>query len=225
MPEVFSEEQKEVFRSSPEKYLAFRKAVEIEINAKFRMLVNGAEAAERARTEATSSMLGLLGPKAEEMAEQLIPDFPVGCRRITPGVGYLESFSEPNVRVITNAIINNIDENGIQMASGEHLAVDAIICATGFDVSFSPRFPITGRDGAQLKDIWTAPRIPQAYLSMAIPKFPNYFSKYLITVVCIDIDLPYSVSRTQRSYLTWECFHDHGAMLEVYYAAGDQSAG
>ena len=180
MPESFSEEQKELFRASPEKYMAFRKAVEVEINAKFRMLVNGAETADIAQKDATTSMLTLLGSKADELSKQLIPDFPVGCRRITPGVGYLESFSKPNVRVITNAVIESVDSTGIKMASGERLDVDAIICATGFDVSFSPRFPITGRDGIQLKDIWTAPRFPQAYLSLAVPSFPNYFSKLWI---------------------------------------------
>jgi len=32
-----------------------------------------------------------------EDPESFIPDWPVGCRRQTPGAGYLEAFSEPNV--------------------------------------------------------------------------------------------------------------------------------
>jgi cation diffusion facilitator CzcD-associated flavoprotein CzcO len=31
---------------------------------------------------------------------------------------------------------------------------DVIICATGFDTSFRPRFPIMGRDGINLQDMW-----------------------------------------------------------------------
>ncbi|KAH0845712.1 putative sterigmatocystin biosynthesis monooxygenase stcW [Fonsecaea pedrosoi] len=174
MPEHFSEEQKELFRQNPEKYLAFRKAVEVEINAKFRMLVNGAQEAAKARLDAANSMIGLL-KDSPELIEKLIPDFPVGCRRITPGVGYLESFAKPNVRVITDARIDHVDDKGLVMSTGEHIEVDAIVCATGFDVSFSPRFPVTGRDGVSLKDVWGEPNVPQAYLSMAIPKFPNYF--------------------------------------------------
>lgn len=176
MPEHFSEEQKEIFRQNPSQYMAFRKAVEIEINGKFKMLVNGQEAAERARLEATKSMVAQLGEKGSDLVGKLIPDFPVGCRRITPGVGYLESFSKENVRIITDTIIERADEEGLVLSSGEHLKIDAIICATGFDVSFSPRFPIIGRDGISLKDVWEEPNIPQAYLSLAIPNFPNYFS-------------------------------------------------
>lgn len=174
MPEHFSEEQKELFRQNPEKYLAFRKAVEVEINAKFKMLVNEAQEATKARLDAANSMISLL-KDSPDLIERLIPDFPVGCRRITPGIGYLETFAKPNVRVFTDARIDHVDERGLVMSTGEHIDVDAIVCATGFDVSFSPRFPITGRDDVQLKDIWGEPSVPQAYLSMAIPKFPNYF--------------------------------------------------
>lgn len=174
MPEEFSEEQKEIFRKDPEKYLAFRKAVEVEINSKFRMLVNGAQEAAKARCDAANSMIRLL-KDSPDLIEKLIPDFPVGCRRITPGVGYLESFAKPNVRVMTDANIDHVDETGLVMSTGEHVEVDAIICATGFDVSFSPRFPVTGREGVQLKDVWGEPNVPRAYLSMAIPEFPNYF--------------------------------------------------
>lgn len=176
MPEHFSEEQKEIWRQNPDQYMAFRKAVEIEINGKFKMLVNGAEAAVLAKNDATNSMISLLGENIE-LAKKLIPEFPVGCRRITPGVGYLESFSKDNVRVITDAAIASVDEEGLIMSTGEHIKLDAIICATGFDVSFNPRFPIIGRDGVSLKELWGEPNIPQAYLSLAMPKFPNYFSK------------------------------------------------
>jgi cation diffusion facilitator CzcD-associated flavoprotein CzcO len=42
-------------------------------------------------------------------------------------------------------------------------------------VSFSPRFPMIGRNMISLKDQWEDK--PEAYLSMAIENFPNYFSK------------------------------------------------
>lgn len=179
IPNVFSEEQKEVFRTDPERYAEFRKQIEREINSKFRMLVNGAEMAERARQGAYDSMVDLLGERAAELGPQIIPDFAIGCRRITPGVGYLESFSKPNVRVLVrkDAIIERVDSKGLVMANGEHIELDVLVCATGFDVSFSPRFPITGRKGINLAELWNEPNVPRAYLSLAIPEFPNYFSK------------------------------------------------
>lgn len=178
MPDRFSDEQRQHFRENPGSYLTFRKQVEKEINSKFQMLVNNSDRAQEVRRNTHQSMVSLLGEDGAKYAEKIIPDFPVGCRRITPGVGYLESFSKPNVRVITEAKIERIDANGLMMSTGEYIRTDAIVCATGFDVSFTPRFPVIGRDGVSLKDLWSEPNIPYAYLSMAIPKFPNYFSKH-----------------------------------------------
>lgn len=177
MPDRFSDEQREHFRNDPKSYMEFRKQVEREINSKFQMLVNGSEKAEDVRKMAYESMVQLLGPVgAKQYAEKIIPDFPVGCRRITPGVGYLESFTKENVRIITDAKIERADRTGLVMSNGEHIKLDAIVCATGFDVSFTPRFPIIGREGVSLTDVWSK-NIPYAYLSMAVPKFPNYFGK------------------------------------------------
>jgi cation diffusion facilitator CzcD-associated flavoprotein CzcO len=104
----------------------------------------------------------------------LIPDFPVGCRRITPGVGYLAALTKPNVQTVTTGI-EEIRPHGIKLITGELIAVDAIVCATGFNLSFVPRFPIIGADG-NLQDIWKD-SVPAAYMSCMVPGLPNYFSK------------------------------------------------
>lgn len=52
--------------------------------------------------------------------------------------------------------------------------MDAIICATGFDTSFRPRFPITGLDPTQtLAEKWA--EHPSSYLGIGVDGFPNYF--------------------------------------------------
>ena len=56
----------------------------------------------------------------------------------------------------------------------EH-SVDVIVCATGFDVSQRPVFPVIGRDGIDLRDLWA--NGPVHYLSVVAPGFPNYFGK------------------------------------------------
>lgn len=178
MPEFFSEEQKAVFRSDEVRYTDFRKQIEREINLKFRMLVNGEEHAEEARQNAHDSMVKLLGERAADLGPKIIPDFAVGCRRITPGVGYLESFSKPNVRVVVDARIERVEPRGIVLSTGELIELDVLVCATGFDVSFAPRFPVRGRRGVDLATLWSEPNVPRAYLSVAIPEFPNYFSEF-----------------------------------------------
>lgn len=111
------------------------------------------------------------------LIERLIPDFGVGCRRPTPGNGYLEALCQDNVTVITDEI-QKISEDGIVLTNGDVVSVDLIICATGFDISFSPRFPVIGRGGLSLSEHWR--KAPEAYLSLAVGNFPNYFSKSYI---------------------------------------------
>jgi hypothetical protein len=49
----------------------------------------------------------------------------------------------------------------------------AVVCATGFDVSYCPKFPVIGRGGVTLAKKWSEE--PKAYLSLACPDMPNYF--------------------------------------------------
>jgi len=51
--------------------------------------------------------------------------------------------------------------------------VDILICATGFDTSYKPRFPIIGDNGKSLSEVWADEA--QSYLGMAAAGFPNYF--------------------------------------------------
>lgn len=47
-----------------------------------------------------------------ELAKKLMPDFPVGCRRITPGDGYLEALTADNVTARFDPIVR-FTEGGI----------------------------------------------------------------------------------------------------------------
>jgi hypothetical protein len=61
----------------------------------------------------------------------------------------------------------------LRPASGPEVAVDSIICATGFNVAFAPRFPIIGLDNVNLQEAWS--KNPQSYLSVTAANMPNYF--------------------------------------------------
>lgn len=54
---------------------------------------------------------------------------PVGCRRLTPGIGFLEALCEDNVEAIFSDI-SRVDETGIWTVDGRYQEYDAIICAT-----------------------------------------------------------------------------------------------
>ena len=53
----------------------------------------------------------------------LIPKWPLGCRRITPGEGYLESFLKPNCDLTTSAIVRIVG-NKIHTADGKDFQAD-----------------------------------------------------------------------------------------------------
>ncbi|VBB72603.1 Putative sterigmatocystin biosynthesis monooxygenase [Podospora comata] len=170
--ENFSEETIEKFKSDPEFYRDFVKRIEVEVNSAFPVVLAKSPVQAFARAKVAEYMTAMLGGN-EQLCKALIPDFPLGCRRMTPGHGYLQALTKPNVEVRRTDMKRFVPE-GIELASGEILKVDAIICATGFETSFCPRFPIIGRDGANLQDRWRQ-EIPKAYMSCAVPSLPNYF--------------------------------------------------
>ncbi|PVH75074.1 FAD/NAD(P)-binding domain-containing protein [Cadophora sp. DSE1049] len=167
----FSKEQKDVFRNNPDKYLAYRKEVEDELNKRFDFIIKDSIAQEEAMRFSTNEMKTKLGSDSQ-LVKHMIPDFAVGCRRPTPGNGYLEALVKPNVTVITEEI-SEIVPKGIKLKSGKVIEVDVFICATGFDISFAPRFPLVGRNGINLAKQWKTR--PEAYLSMAAANMPNHF--------------------------------------------------
>lgn len=65
------------------------------------------------------------------LQEKLIPTWAVGCRRLTPGIGYLEALSKPNIKVVCGEI-ESVTEKGCKCDDGVEYPVDVLICATGF---------------------------------------------------------------------------------------------
>jgi cation diffusion facilitator CzcD-associated flavoprotein CzcO len=108
------------------------------------------------------------------LIDTIIPDFPVGCRRLTPGPGFLEALVRDNVEVVSSGI-EKIVPGGVQTTDGREIEVDVLVCATGFDTSYRPKFPLIGTEGRPLGQEWTA-NIPEAYFGIAVPGYPNYFS-------------------------------------------------
>lgn len=107
-----------------------------------------------------------------ELVEELLPSFAPACRRLTPGPGYLEALTDDKVDVISSPIVK-IVADGVVTEDGKHHPTDVLVCATGFNTTFTPRFPIVGKDGLSLAKRWE--ETPENYLSLAVDGFPNYF--------------------------------------------------
>ncbi|KAF2151574.1 FAD/NAD(P)-binding domain-containing protein [Myriangium duriaei CBS 260.36] len=173
----YTDEERQRFRD-PEEHLKHRKTIISKTNKSFYIFMKGENNQEGMRL-ASKQMAEKLNHDPE-LCEKLIPKWELGCRRITPGPGYLESFLRPNCN-LTNSAITRVGEKGVYTADGKFYECDVVVCATGFDVSHRPRFPLVGQNGVDLSKLWAGD--PQSYVSVAVPDMPNLF--YLMGPRCL----------------------------------------
>ncbi|KAK2811062.1 hypothetical protein FQN50_002397 [Emmonsiellopsis sp. PD_5] len=170
---TYTEEQKEKFRKDRQSLVEYRKEIDQAINSRFPNFYKGSEEQKMSRGIVEKGMRERLAKMDPELREMLIPDFDVGCRRVTPGDGYLEALQEDNVQVVRTRI-DEITKDGVVTADGKVYQADVIITATGYDTSYVPAFPLIGRNGVDLGKRW-AQTGAEAYLTCAVPDMPNYF--------------------------------------------------
>lgn len=108
----------------------------------------------------------------DEIYEQLLPPFAVGCRRLTPGDPFMKAIQKPNVKLHKGAV-TKVKGNTVIGSNGDSVEVDTLVCATGFDVSYVPKYSVIGRNGVSLQDKWAT--IPEGYMGLSVPDMPNYF--------------------------------------------------
>ncbi|KAK0845165.1 hypothetical protein LTR03_007663 [Friedmanniomyces endolithicus] len=169
----YTPEQMEYLQSNPKKYLEYRKQIENELNQRFKFILKGSEEAKAAREFSYEQMARHL-KNDPSLVDKIIPKtFNPGCRRPTPAPGYLDALVAPNATIFTDAI-GSITEKGFTDHEGNEHECDAIICATGFDTSWRPRFPLVNGQGVDLRDFWA--KDVTSYLSIGIPTYPNHFT-------------------------------------------------
>ncbi len=114
--------------------------------------------------------------KDGKLRHRLMPDYPIGCKRILISNHWYETLTQPHVDVIDTGI-QEITEHGILDTEGKLREVDAIIYGTGFTATeFMAPMQITGLDGRTLKDTWKDGA--EAYLGLTVNGFPNFFMLY-----------------------------------------------
>ncbi|KEF61461.1 uncharacterized protein A1O9_03027 [Exophiala aquamarina CBS 119918] len=167
----YKAEEVQRFIDDPEYHLQYRKQIEHGINVGFAIFYKDSQASQIAKEYMVSAMKRRLQDNPE-LCKRLIPDWPVGCRRLTPGDGYLEALIKSNVDPVYAEITAVVPE-GLCTEDGAFHEVDVIICATGFDMAWTPHFDLVGTHGQRLKDAWQPH--PNSYLGIAAPGFPNYW--------------------------------------------------
>lgn len=112
-----------------------------------------------------------------ETADRVVPwDHPYGGKRPCMSDVYLQTFNRPHVRLVSlkETPIERVTAGGIQ-TSAEHVPLDTIVFATGFDALTGPvrAMDITGLDSASIRDSWSEG--PVNYLGTMVHGFPNMF--------------------------------------------------
>ncbi|CAG9953721.1 unnamed protein product [Clonostachys rosea f. rosea IK726] len=169
----FSERTLELFKD-PQVLRSYRAALMDRRINNFKRAMADSDIQAKAQELFRKSMIERLGDseKGRRAAQMLLPDFPVGCRRQTPGPGFLEALGQDNIELRWDDV-ECFTDKGILTKSGEEREYDVVVCATGFDTTFKPAFPIIGRNGVDLAEKWEGR--PEAYFGIAVPDMPNYF--------------------------------------------------
>ncbi|GAA0558224.1 NAD(P)/FAD-dependent oxidoreductase [Actinomadura livida] len=105
----------------------------------------------------------------------LVPDYPLGCKRILISNDYYPALARPHVDLVTDPI-ERITPAGVRTAEREY-GVDVIVYGTGFQTSdFLAPMKIVGRDGRELNEAWRDGA--EAHLGITVSGFPNLFLLY-----------------------------------------------
>ena len=112
-----------------------------------------------------------------ETAELLAPTNTIGCKRLCADTDYYETYNRANVTLldVNSDPIQGLVEEGIQTEKNIY-AFDIIVFAIGFDAMTGALLSmnITGKDGCNLKEIWSEG--PKSYLGLSMSGFPNMFT-------------------------------------------------
>jgi cation diffusion facilitator CzcD-associated flavoprotein CzcO len=86
---------------------------------------------------------------------------------------FYPAIQKPNARLVTQGI-DRIEKDGVVTKDGELHQLDVLVLATGFDpAAYMRPMEFRGRNGLSIDDAWK--KKVQAYRSLLIPEFPNFF--------------------------------------------------
>ena len=112
-----------------------------------------------------------------EVARKLMPEYPMGAKRLCVDTNYFETFNRDNVSLVDlrESPLDGFTERGLRLANGTEYELDAVVFATGFDAMTGALLAvdIRGREGLRLRDKWRNGTLN--YLGVTVSGFPNLF--------------------------------------------------
>jgi cation diffusion facilitator CzcD-associated flavoprotein CzcO len=117
---------------------------------------------------------GVVSDRLPETA--VVPDYPIGCKRILISNDWYPTLMRPNVHVVEQPI-DHVEPGAIVTTDGARRPADVVVFGTGFTTTdFLAHIPITGLSGRSLAEEWRDGA--RAYLGTAVPGFPNCYLLY-----------------------------------------------
>jgi cation diffusion facilitator CzcD-associated flavoprotein CzcO len=111
--------------------------------------------------------------KDPALRAKLTPNYKVGCKRLIINSTFYDAIQRDNAHLETSGI-ERVTEAGVVTADGAVHELDVLILATGFHpFNFMRPMDLRGRDGLSIDTAWKDK--VQAYRSLCIPGFPNFF--------------------------------------------------
>lgn len=111
-----------------------------------------------------------------ELRRKLTPDYPVGAKRVLFSDDYYSALARGNTQLVDTPV-RRLNEEGIELESGEQLDVDVLIYGTGFRTNpFLAGIDVRAEDNSSLADKWRGGA--EAYLGVACAGVPNFFMMY-----------------------------------------------
>jgi cation diffusion facilitator CzcD-associated flavoprotein CzcO len=111
-----------------------------------------------------------------QLQEVLVPDYPIGGKRILISDDYYPTLNRDDVEVVTCGI-DHLTGDAVVTRDGRTIPMDVVILATGFEsTAFLAPMAIAGLDRRSLESEWKEGA--QAHLGMSVAGFPNFFMTY-----------------------------------------------
>ncbi|CAN5762515.1 NAD(P)/FAD-dependent oxidoreductase [soil metagenome] len=169
----FSERAKAIFRRVPAVRLLYRASIWLRFDARWSLFTEGSRTAPLAQKAFQKGLDELVTEGLP--AEVVLPDYPLGCKRILISNDWYPTIMRPDVEVVTTPI-EAVTATGIRSDGVDH-DVDTIIFGTGFQTTgFLAPMQVIGRDGRDLHDGWA--NGAEAHLGITVSGFPNLFLLY-----------------------------------------------
>jgi len=117
---------------------------------------------------------GMVSERIRE--EVVVPDYPVGCKRILISNDWYPTLLRPDVTVVDSRIAR-IEPDTVVTADGTRHPADVLLFGTGFSTTdLLAHIPVTGTGGRTLSAVWAEGA--HAYLGTAVAGFPNCYLLY-----------------------------------------------